>query len=118
MRTGTVIPLRQNSDTIPSQSDEQLTLLAVPGNKEGTFTLYDDDRETYRYEEGEHSKQRFAISALAARNSFKLEIGAISGRHKGVLTARRYRIEVPSSCHSTACHTERAAAETRGIASR
>jgi alpha-glucosidase (family GH31 glycosyl hydrolase) len=97
LRAGSIIPIRTPSDTIPSESDGSLTLLALPSDREGAFTLYDDDRETYRYERGEHSSQTFRISPLDASGSFRLDIGAVVGDHEGVLRVREYRIEVPMS---------------------
>ena len=54
VRAGSIIPMRAHSDTIPSEGDSHLVLLAIPTGREGSFTLYDDDRETYRYEQGNH----------------------------------------------------------------
>lgn len=97
IRTGSVIPMREPSATISSEADRHLTLLVVPGATAGSFTLYDDDRETYAYERGDFSRQRFDISALGKDGSFTLTIGAIEGTHKCAVSARSYRIEVPRS---------------------
>ena len=97
VRAGSIIPMRAHSDTIPSEGDSHLVLLAVPGDREGSFTLYDDDRETYRYEHGESSSQTFRIGPLDASGSFHLTIGKVEGSHSGVQKARGYRIEVPRS---------------------
>jgi alpha-D-xyloside xylohydrolase len=97
VRAGSIIPERRHSDTIPSQSDESLILLAFPGDRDGAFDLYDDDRETYRYEQGEHSSQSFAISRMDSSGSFTIRIGAVVGDHKGVQRTRNYRIEVPTT---------------------
>jgi alpha-glucosidase (family GH31 glycosyl hydrolase) len=97
VRAGSIIPMRAHSDTIPSEGDGHLVLLAVPGDREGSFTLYDDDRETYRYEQGESSSQTFRIGPLDASGSFDLTIGKVEGSHSGVQKARGYRIEVPRS---------------------
>jgi alpha-glucosidase (family GH31 glycosyl hydrolase) len=97
VRAGSIMPERRHSDTIPSQSDESLILLAFPGDRDGAFDLYDDDRETYRYEQGEHSSQSFAISRMDSSGSFTIRIGAVVGDHKGVRRTRNYRIEVPTT---------------------
>lgn len=97
VRAGSIVPMRPHSDTIPSEGDNQLSLLVVPSEREGSFTLYDDDRETYRYEHGESSSQAFRVGPLDAAGSFELFIGAVEGSHKGVRKVRDYRIEVPRS---------------------
>jgi alpha-glucosidase (family GH31 glycosyl hydrolase) len=95
--TGTVIPMREPSASIPSRSDEHLTLLVLPGEDAGSFALYDDDRESYAYEDGEFSWQRFDLSARDEGGGFRLRIGAVEGHHKGNVRARSYRLEVPLS---------------------
>jgi alpha-glucosidase (family GH31 glycosyl hydrolase) len=97
VRTGSVIPMREPSATIASQADAHLTLLVLPGDAPGVFVLYDDDRETYAYERGEFSRQRFDVSAIGSDGSFTLIIGAVEGKHQGAAWTRSYRIEVPQS---------------------
>ena len=89
--------MRPHSDTIPEAGDGHLVLLATPGDHEDVFTLYDDDRETYRYEEGESSTQTFRIGAVDAVGSFTLTIGTVEGAHRGICRSRSYRIDVPKS---------------------
>jgi len=95
--TGTVVPMREPSAAIPSQSDDHLILLILPGRALGSFALYDDDRESYAYEHGEFSWQRFDLSARNEAGTFTLRIGAIEGHHKGNVRERSYRLEVPLS---------------------
>ena len=97
VRVATVIPMRDPSDTIPMESDDRLVLLVSPADREGSFTLYDDDRQSYRYEQGESSRQMFRVSAMSESGSFNLDIGAVEGEHTGIEREREYRIEVPSS---------------------
>jgi alpha-glucosidase len=97
LKAGSIVPMRQWSDTIPTEADDRLVLLASPAKQEGSFTLYDDDRQTYGYEEGESSQQTFRISAIGDSGSFDLDIGAVEGDHDGVKKAREYRIEIPRS---------------------
>jgi alpha-glucosidase (family GH31 glycosyl hydrolase) len=97
VRTGTVIPMRAPSGIIPSRSDAHLTLLVLPGDNAGSFELYDDDRETYAYERGEFSRQRFDVSKVGPNGEFTVTIGAIEGEHHGIARSRTYRIEVPLS---------------------
>lgn len=95
IRTGSVIPMHEPGATISAQTNEKLTLLLLPGKSAGTFTLYEDDKETFAYERGEFSQQKFEISALGRDGGFSLTIGAIEGTHKGGVKARAYRLEVP-----------------------
>ena len=97
VRAGTVVPMREPSDTIPMESDDRLVLLVTPAGQEGPFTLYDDDRQTYRYEQGQSSRQTFRVSALSESGAFTLDIGAVDGDHSGIKRGREYRIEVPRS---------------------
>jgi hypothetical protein len=92
--------MRLHSDTIPNDSRDRLVLLVLPSAREGSFTLYDDDRESYRYEKGESSRQTFTVSRLKNSQPFSLQIGAVEGAHTGMKTERSYRIEVPSSLAS------------------
>ena len=73
VRAGTVVPMREPSDTIPMESDDRLVLLVTPAGQEGPFTLYDDDRQTYRYEQGQSSRQTFRVSALSESGAFRRE---------------------------------------------
>ena len=102
LRAGTVIPLRQPSDTIPFEADGELTLVALPCASGGSFTLYDDDRQTYRYEQGEFSTQVFTLSPIDAAGVWSLDIGAVAGNHAGIRRERAYRIEIPRSLVSLA----------------
>jgi len=100
LRAGAITPLREPSDTIPIESDGGLILFALPTDHQGTFTLYDDDRRTYRYENGEFSTQAFSMSGTNESGGFFLNIGAVEGNHTGITREREYRIEVPKSLAS------------------
>ena len=102
VRVGTVLPMREPSDTIPTKSDERLILLVTPGDEGGSFTLYDDDRQSYAYERGESSQQTFTVSDVGDSGGFSLEIGGVEGDHEGLRRSRDYRIEVPRSLVSIA----------------
>jgi len=97
VRAASVIPMREPSDTIPTESDDRLVLLVSPADQDGSFTIYDDDRQSYRYEQGESSRQTFRVSAVSESGSFTLDIGAVEGEHAGIKRQREYRIEVPGS---------------------
>ncbi|MEX0852784.1 MAG: TIM-barrel domain-containing protein [Bauldia sp.] len=97
VRAGTITPMRAHSPTIPGQAEDRLRLMVLPSSTKGSFTLYDDDHETYRYEKGESSRQQFSVSALRGTGGFSLSIGAIEGKHGGLKTERSYRIEIPAS---------------------
>lgn len=97
LRGGGIIPMRDPSDTIPTESDSRLILFVLPAAQEGSFTLYDDDRQTYRYEQGESSRQTFTVSALKPSGSFSLDIGGVEGEYIGIKREREYRIEIPQS---------------------
>lgn len=97
IRVGTALPMREPSDTIPSESEDRLVLLVAPGERDGSFTLYDDDRRSYAYERGESSRQTFRVSELGEDGEFTLEIGSVEGDYVGIKRHRQYRIEVPRS---------------------
>ena len=100
LKAGTVTPMRKPSDTIPTEGDEELTLMALPTSSGSSFTLYDDDRQTYRYEQGEFSQQTFTISPIDESGRWTLDIGAVEGQHEGIKRERAYRIEIPASLFS------------------
>jgi alpha-glucosidase (family GH31 glycosyl hydrolase) len=97
VRAGSVLPMCDPSDNIRLESEPSLTLLVLPGHAAAEFSLYDDDRQTYRYERDEFSLQTFSLSSLNASKEFALEVGAVEGRHAGIRYDREYRIEVPRS---------------------
>ena len=95
VRGGAILPTRAPTDFIPTTGDSRLTLLLVPADGGGEFTLYDDDRTTYRYEQGEHSRQRFELRPLADTGDWSLAIGPVVGDHAGLVRERAFTIEAP-----------------------
>lgn len=107
IKGGTILPLMEPTDTIPETSYHQLTLLVIPAQQPadpdggmiscGSFTLYDDDRRTYKYENGEWSNQRFSVFKSGKTGHFLVSIGPVEGEHGGVIHSREYRLEIPET---------------------
>ncbi len=69
------------------KKDDALELLVYPG-KDAAFTLYEDEGDSYRYENGAFS----TIHLLWNEKSQQLIIGGRDGQFPGMLHVRKFRI--------------------------
>ena len=77
-----------------AQSADPLEIRVYKG-QDGTFTLYEDEGDTYNYETGKYATITFTWSDSAK----KLSIGAVSGSFTGMLTSRTFNIVFVGASH-------------------
>ncbi|MCR5840605.1 MAG: DUF5110 domain-containing protein [Bacteroidales bacterium] len=87
-RAGAIIPLGPDVQYSSEKPWDALEIRVYPG-ADGRFILYEDEGDTYRYEQGACSEIEFSLHG----NS--LSIGARSGSFPGMLQQRRFRVVTP-----------------------
>jgi len=75
---------------------DPIELRIYPGAN-GSFTLYEDENDSYNYEHGAYSTIRFSWDDA----SHSLSIGERSGSFPGMLTTRSFRIVFVRENHGT-----------------
>ncbi|WP_309065499.1 NPCBM/NEW2 domain-containing protein [Microbacterium sp.] len=95
VRAGALVPqgiAARNAALTPE--DAPITLSLYPQGK-SSFSLYEDDKLTRAYADGEASTQKFTVDAPAAgeKGTVTIGIGERSGSYDGMADARRYVIE-------------------------
>ncbi len=97
LKAGSIIPFREPTDTIPFHGETNMVLWILPDSHAAEFELYDDDRKSYKYENGEYSTQNLSLSALDTSGVFSLKIGKIKGDHAGIVREKSYVLVIPKS---------------------
>ena len=95
VRAGAVVPqgiTARNASLVPE--DSPITLSVYPQG-ESEFALYEDDKVTRAYSDGESSTQEFTVTAPEAgkKGTVTVEIGERDGEYAGKADARPYLIE-------------------------
>ena len=89
MRAGSIVPLGPVVQHTGERPDAPYEIRVYPG-ADGRFTLYDDDGETYRYEQGE-----YATVALAWDDAHRtLRIGKREGAYPGMSEQRTLKVRL------------------------
>ncbi|HEY9105943.1 MAG TPA: TIM-barrel domain-containing protein [Roseateles sp.] len=99
VRAGSVLPLGPVVEYTGQQPDAPLEVRIYPG-ADASFTLYDDDGETYRYERGERATTLLRWNEA----SRTLQIGARQGRFPGMVARRTLNVRlmaVPGQAEQT-----------------
>ena len=92
VRAGSIVPMGPAVEYTGERPDAPWEIRVYPG-ADATFTLYEDDGETYRYERGEH-----ATTMLRWDDARRiLHIGARHGRYPGLVTRRELRVRLMRS---------------------
>jgi len=89
VRAGAIVPLGPVVEYTGQRPDAPWEIRVYPG-ADGSFTLYEDDGETYRYERGERATT--ALRWDDARRT--LGIGTRQGRYPGMVTRRELRVRL------------------------
>jgi alpha-D-xyloside xylohydrolase len=90
VRAGSIIPLGPEMQYVGEQSWQELELHVYPG-ADAAFTLYEDEGDGYRYEQGVYSTITFRWDD----RSRTLTIGDRQGSYPDMLTTRRFVIVMP-----------------------
>ena len=88
VRAGGIVPLGPEVQYSGEKPWDALEIRVYPG-ADGTFTLYEDEGDGYRYEEGVRSEIAFSLHGRM------LSIGERKGTFPGMCATRRFRIVTP-----------------------
>ena len=86
VRAGSIVPMGPMIQ-YATQSADPLEIRVYQGQS-GTFTLYEDEGDTYNYETGAHAQIQFSWDDTAKQ----LTIGARTGSYTGMLTSRTFNM--------------------------
>ena len=89
VRAGSIIPLGPVQEWIGQETDEELEIRIYPG-ADGTFTLYEDEGDSYRYEQGACSR----IPIAWQDQDSTLVIGQRQGTYPGMLEKRKFTLNI------------------------
>ena len=87
VRAGTILPMAQPAQTAHTADWDTLQIRVYPG-QDGLFTFYEDEGDTYRYEQGQYSTIAFSWDDAAQ----KLTVGARQGSFAGMNPQRVFDI--------------------------
>ena len=88
VRAGSILPLGPDVQYTGEKPWDDLEIRVYPG-ADGRFTLYEDEGDSYRYEQGACSTIEFTLRGST------LTVGARSGSFPGMLQQRRVRVVTP-----------------------
>lgn len=89
VRAGSIVPMSPVMQYTTEKPDAPYEIRIYPG-ADATFTLYEDDNETYAYEKG----QRATVDLVWNDKEKTLKIGAREGSFPGMITERQLNIVV------------------------
>ncbi len=87
VRAGSILPLGPEMQYVGEKSWDDLEIRIYPGAN-GTFTLYEDEGDSYNYEKGQFTEILFTWNDAARR----LTIAPRQGSYKGMLETRQFQI--------------------------
>ena len=96
VRAGSIVPLGPEMQYVGEKAWDNLEMRVYPG-ADGTFTLYEDEGDSYNYEKGVHS----TITFLWNDKSRTLTIGERKGEYPGMLKSRRFTVVLPNGNSQT-----------------
>ena len=90
VRAGSILPLGPEMQYVGEQSWDNLELRLYPG-ADGSFTLYEDEGDSYNYEHGAYATITFQWNDKARQ----LTIGDRQGRYEGMIQNRQFKLVLP-----------------------
>ena len=96
VRAGSILPLGPEMQYTGEKPWDNLELRLYPG-ADGTFTLYEDEGDTYRYEQGVYTTIRFDWNDQART----LTIAERQGSYPGMLSSRQFIVILPDGTTKT-----------------
>lgn len=89
VRAGSIVPMGPRRQHVNDQPDAPIELHVYPGN-DGCFLLYEDEGDSYHYEQG-----AFATIQIKWDNAARLlTLGQRAGQYPGMLEQREFRVIV------------------------
>ncbi|MCX6221722.1 MAG: DUF5110 domain-containing protein [Bacteroidia bacterium] len=96
VRAGSIVPMGPLVQYATENPADPIELRIYPG-ADGTFSLYEDENDTYNYEKGQ-----YATIAFAWNNSSRiLQISNRTGKFPGMIEKRTFNIVIVSENHGT-----------------
>jgi alpha-D-xyloside xylohydrolase len=96
VRAGSIVPMGPDVEYATEKPADPIELRVYPG-ADASFTIYEDENDTYDYEKGARATIRMDWKDGAG----KLTIGARQGSFPGMLASRTFRIVFVSENHGT-----------------
>ncbi|WP_052158716.1 TIM-barrel domain-containing protein [Halobacillus sp. BBL2006] len=95
VKEGSIIPLGEDIQYVGEKPNNLITLRIYPYQSGGlsTYTLYEDDGSTYKYEEGTFATTE--ITAEKQKDETLVTIGKRQGSYEGMVEKRTYTVELP-----------------------
>ncbi len=90
VRAGSILPLGPEMQYVSEKAWDNLEIRVYPGAN-GSFTLYEDEGDSYSYERGVYSTITFSWNDKTRQ----LTIGARKGEFLGMLMSRRFTVVLP-----------------------
>ena len=90
VRAGSILPLGPEVQYVGEKSWDNLEIRIYPG-ADGTFTLYEDEGDSYNYESGQYATIPFKWNDRART----LTIGTRHGNYPGMIMSRKFNIILP-----------------------
>ena len=100
VRAGSIVPIGDVMPAIPQRDWSTLEVRVYPG-ADGSFTLYEDDGDTYAYEQGAYTE----IDMSWNDRKHTLSINARKGSFPEMLKQRTFRIMMPDGRQKTVSYT-------------
>ena len=102
VRAGSILPIGPDVQYASERPWDDLELIIYPG-ADATFTLYEDEGDSYRYEQGAYTE----IPIRWNDRSRRLTIGTRTGSFPGMLASRHFRIHLPGDVVHTVTYNGR-----------
>jgi len=100
VRAGSILPLAPEMQYVGEKPWDQLEIRIYPGAN-GSFLLYEDEGDSYRYEKGAYATILFQWNNATST----LTIGERQGSYPGMLKARQFVIVLPDGTSKTVDYT-------------
>ncbi|WP_332698527.1 TIM-barrel domain-containing protein [Halalkalibacter lacteus] len=94
VKEGAIIPTREYQNYTGERPATEISLKAYPkqSGEASSFTLYEDDGQTYEYENGQSTNTNFTMASN--EDSVTLEIAAMNGNFDGKIENRTWVAEI------------------------
>ncbi len=101
VRAGAILPMYPEALYDGEKPKDVVTLDLYPQAQDGatTFTLYEDDGSTRRYQQGEYSQQRFTMATSGGAVAVGIE--PVAGSYHGQLARRAYALRMLAASRPT-----------------
>ena len=93
VRQGSIIPMQRDMNFVGEYPIDTLTIKVFPKGK-SSYTMLEDDGESYDYEKGAVARTTFDCAQAGNRIDFTVQ--PVKGQYKGMYTHRTYNLEVYS----------------------